>query len=104
MADKPNSDQGLDTKFQEDPRFKVSHREAIIGIVIAVANFMWWFAFAYGLGSKPVEEYTYILGLPAWFFFSCVLGFVVFSCIVFLAVKFFYKEVPLDDDQGGGLK
>lgn len=88
--------------FEEDPRYKIANREALIGVGIAIANFLWWFLFAYGLGSKPVEEYTYILGFPAWFFYSCVLGFIVFSVVVILAVKFFFTDVSLEEEGGNG--
>ena len=81
-----------------DPRFKIAHREAIIGIALAVFNFIWWFGFAYGLGSRPPEEYTYIWGLPDWFFYSCVLGFIIMCILVIVITKFVLKEVPLDVD------
>lgn len=81
-----------------DPRYKISNREALMGIGLAVLNFIWWYAFAYGLGSKPVKEYDYIWGLPAWFFYSCVAGFFVFSILVYIMVKFSFKEVPFEDD------
>lgn len=85
-------------KFKEDPRYKVSNKEALIAIVIAVANFIWWYAFAYGLGSKSVSKYHYVFGFPAWFFYSCVLGFIVFTIIVIIVVKYLFKEIPLDAD------
>ena len=50
------------------PRFKIAHREAIIGVILVIINFIWWFGFAYGLGSRSPEEYRYILGFPDWFF------------------------------------
>ncbi|MCK6259150.1 YhdT family protein [Fictibacillus sp. KIGAM418] len=81
-----------------DPRFKISNREALMGIGLAVLNFIWWYAFAYGLGGKPVREYHYIWGLPAWFFYSCVAGFFVFSILVYIMVKFFFKDVPFEDE------
>ncbi|PIB73072.1 YhdT family protein, partial [Pseudomonas sp. 2822-17] len=69
-------------------------------------NFIWWYAFAYGLGSKPVEEYTFVFGLPAWFFYSCVVGLVVVIVLVIIIVKFFLVEVSFDDDkiEDGGPK
>lgn len=84
-----------------DSRFKIAHREAVIGIVLAIINFLWWFGFAYGLGSRPVEEYTYILGLPDWFFYSCVVGFVLMSLLVIVVARFFLKEVSFDVDEEG---
>ena len=85
-------------QYTPDPRFKIAHREALIGVGLAVFNFIWWYGFAYGLGSRPVEEYTYILGLPDWFFYSCVIGFFLISAIVIILAKYVLKEVPLDAD------
>lgn len=83
----------------EDYRFKIANREALIGVGLAVFNFIWWYGFAYGLGSKDVSEYTYVFGLPAWFFYSCVLGFIVMSILVAVVVKFWFVEVPIDDEE-----
>ncbi|MCM3179599.1 YhdT family protein [Cytobacillus horneckiae] len=84
--------------YQIDPRYKVSNREALIGIGLAIINFVWWYGFAYGLGGKPVEEYQFIFGLPAWFFYSCVLGFLVMSAVVFVVVRLFFTEVPFESE------
>jgi len=83
---------------KDDYRFKIANREALIGVGLVIFNFVWWFAFAYGLGSKDPSEYTYIFGLPAWFFYSCVLGFVVMSLLVIIIVKKFFVEVPFEDE------
>ncbi len=83
---------------KDDYRFKIANREALIGVGLVIFNFVWWFAFAYGLGSKDPSEYTYIFGLPAWFFYSCVLGFVVMSLLVIIIVKNFFVEVPFEDE------
>lgn len=90
--------QGVNGK---DPRFKIANREAWIGIILVIINFVWWYGFAYGLGAGPVEDYTYIMGLPSWFFYSCVAGFLVMVVLVGLAVKFLFKEVPYEDDMEG---
>ncbi|MEB1808327.1 MAG: YhdT family protein [Bacillaceae bacterium] len=86
---------------QNDPRFKIANREALIGVGLVIFNFIWWFGFAYGLGSSPVEEYSYVFGMPAWFFYSCVLGFVVMAIIVIIMVKKFFVEVDFEDEQEG---
>ncbi|MFC4354158.1 YhdT family protein [Chryseomicrobium palamuruense] len=82
-----------------DPQFKIAHREAIIGVILAVLHFAWWFGFAYGLGSQPVERYRYIWGFPEWFFYSCIVGFLLIAVTVTLLAKFVLKEVPLDDEE-----
>lgn len=77
---------------------KIYNREALIGIGLVIINFIWWYAFAYGLGSKDPEEYKMIFGLPDWFFYSCVLGFVVMVALVVFVVKVFFVEVSFDDE------
>ncbi|MFC7746799.1 YhdT family protein [Lentibacillus kimchii] len=83
----------------EDPRYKVANREALIGVGLAIFNFIWWFVFAYGLGSQDPSDYTYIFGLPAWFFYSCVVGFIVMAVLVTVVVKKWFVEVSLDDEE-----
>lgn len=78
-----------------DPRFIQASREAKLCLLLAALNFIWWFGFAYGLGSSPVQEYTWIWGLPAWFFFSCLLGLPLFVLLIYALVRLFFKEVPL---------
>ncbi|MEI4768867.1 YhdT family protein [Psychrobacillus sp. FJAT-51614] len=81
-----------------DPRFKIAHREALIGVGLAIAHFIWWFGFAYGLGSRPVEEYTYILGFPDWFFYSCIVGFILICLTVIVLAKFVLKDVSFEEE------
>ena len=85
---------------QKDPRFRIGHREAWIGVILVIINFVWWYGFAYGLASGSVEDYSYVFGLPAWFFYSCVGGFILMVILVSIAVKFFFKEVPFEDEGG----
>lgn len=80
-------------------RFKIAHREAWIGVVLAVINILWWYGFAYTMGSKSPEEYTYVLGFPAWFFWSCIVGFIVMVILVFIVVKFVLVDISLEDEE-----
>lgn len=82
-----------------DPRFKIAHREAWMGVGLAIFNFLWWFGFAYGLGSRPVEDYRYIFGLPDWFFYSCVVGFILISALVIVVTKYFLTEVSFEEEE-----
>ncbi|MCM3088308.1 YhdT family protein [Bhargavaea ginsengi] len=89
----------MEKKDRTDWRFKVANREALIGCGLALLNFVWWFGFAYGMGSRPVEEYSYILGMPDWFFYSCVVGFLLITALVIFVVKVFFKEVPFEEEE-----
>jgi len=86
-------------QVKEDPRYGQARKEALCTIALAAANFIWWYAFAYGLGSRPVEEYTYVWGLPSWFFWSCVVGFLVFSFAAWIMVATCFKDIPLEGRQ-----
>ena len=83
----------------KDQRFKIAHKEALIGIGLVIINFAIWYGFAYGLGSGDPTEYTYVLGFPAWFFYSCIVGTVFMIGLVCLVMKLFFIEVPFEDDE-----
>jgi len=87
-----------------DRRFIQANKEAVIAVALSLAYFIWWYATAYGLGDAPVSEYTYVLGLPAWFFYSCVAGFLLFAVLAALMVRFLFQEVSLEknEDHAGG--
>lgn len=80
----------------EDPRFKQCNREALMGLALGIVNLAWWFGWGYGLGSKPVSEYTYILGFPTWFFMSCIAGSVIFSILTVVMIDKFFKHMSLE--------
>lgn len=82
--------------FIEDPRYKQCNKEAIVGALLGLLNLIWWYAWGYGLGSKPVSEYTYIMGLPTWFFMSCIVGAVLFTILAFVMVDKIFKDMPLE--------
>lgn len=77
---------------------KIANREAFIGVGLVVFNFIWWFGFAYGLGSKDPSKYSYVFGLPAWFFYSCVIGLIVMIVLVIIVVKYFFVDIPIDNE------
>ncbi|CEE00288.1 hypothetical protein BT1A1_0427 [Caldibacillus thermoamylovorans] len=88
-----------DKMFSKDPRFKVAKREAWIGVGLVVINFLWWFGSAYGLSKGSPTEYTYILGFPAWFFYSCIGGLIIMSILITFVVKVLFKEVSFDEEE-----
>lgn len=79
-------------------RFACAKREALLGVALFVGYFFWWYGFGYGLGAGDPENYTYVFGLPAWFFWSCVAGFALFSAVTWFVVSLFFKDIPLDDE------
>lgn len=81
--------------MREDSRFKQAGFEALCSVVLAVLFFVWWYAFAYGLGSGDPTKYEFVAGFPAWFFYSSIVGPIVFCFAAWLMVKFLFKEVSL---------
>ncbi len=71
-------------------------KEAKITVVLYLIYFIWWYGFAYGLGDKDPMEYRFIFGLPEWFFYSCVLGFLVISTLVWIVIRLFFKDIDFD--------
>lgn len=87
-----------------DKRFKQANREALIALGAYALYFGWWYAFGYGMGDVPPEEYSYVWGLPAWFFYSCIAGYPLITIVLWGLVRFTFKEMPLDaeDPHGDG--
>lgn len=80
-------------------RQKQINKEVIVTSLLYFFYFCWWYYFAYiYTDSDDVKNFKYILGLPEWFFYSCVLGLIIINILVFLVVKFFFKEIPLEED------
>ena len=82
--------------YMEDPRYKQCNREAMYGVILGLINVIIWFIGGYGLGSGPVESYTYIMGFPAWFFVSCILNAVVAIGGTIFIVKGKMRDMPLE--------
>ncbi len=68
-----------------------SKKEAKWTIIIYFIYFLWSICSAYGLGSKNPDEYTYILGFPAWFFYSCILSYPLACLAVYILIKKVFK-------------
>ena len=75
-----------------------TRRETIVIVALYLIFFAWWYVTAYGFGDVPAE-YGYILGFPVWFFYSCIVGYVGISLILWGAVRVFFKDLPLDDEE-----
>ncbi len=86
-------------KMSEKEKNKQLNKEALLTIGLYVIFFIWWYAFGYGLSGGDPSNYTYILGLPSWFFVSCVLGWLLVSFAVVVMVKKFFVEIDLDSDE-----
>ena len=82
--------------MNEKERRKIIKKETAIILFLYLLFFFWWYFTAYGLGNDPAK-YKYIFGFPEWFFYSCIVGYFATTLILSVVVKFFFKEIPLDE-------
>lgn len=88
-----------ESEFREDPRYRIAAKEAWMSIGLFLLNFCWWYAFAFGMGSQEPQNYSYVLGFPAWFFWSVIAGTAVFSLLAFLMVQYYFTDMPLGAEE-----
>ena len=86
----------IKTEFEKNRQIK---KEAIASIVLYVVFFLWWYITGYGIaGTGTPETYTYVMGLPMWFFLSCVVGYVLFCIASVVVVKKVFKDFDLGEE------
>lgn len=78
-------------------------RETLIIVGLYVLFFAWWYLTAYGFGDDP-SQYRFVFGFPEWFFYSCIVGYIGISILLWLCVRFFFSDLPLDDVEGEEVK
>jgi len=83
--------------IKEDPRLKVATREMLMTFGLCIVYSIVTIAVAWNVGmSTPPEQYSYILGFPAWFFLGIIVSPLVFFGIVIYLVLRVFKDVKLD--------
>jgi uncharacterized membrane protein YhdT len=84
-------------EFVEDPRFAQCNKEmwATLGLfvvnILLVGGISLWF----GL-NKSADSMSYILGFPAWFFWGCLVGTIVFCILPYFMIKVFFKDMSIE--------
>lgn len=86
-------------KLSERERNKQMNKEAITSCVLYAIFFLWWYFTGYGMSSGDPAEFTYVMGLPLWFFLSCVVGWLLLIVAVIFTVKCLFVEFDLDSDE-----
>lgn len=79
-----------------DPRFKICEKEMKLSFAVWFAYTLITISTAYYLGKGPVENYTYILGLPSWIFSSIIITLLFYLIVLFITNKVF-KNIDLTD-------
>lgn len=86
-------------EFEEDPRYKVAWRELWLAVGYWLAFTVVVTATAWLLGgNKDPDELAFVLGFPAWFFWSSIVCSLAFSVIPYFIVRHGFTEVPLTAD------
>lgn len=80
----------------KNKRFRQADREALITLGVYAFFFLWWTIFAFGLGNGDPEQYSYVFGMPSWFFYSCVLGYPVVTAVLWFVIRKTFVDMPLD--------
>jgi len=87
---------------QQDPRFRQANKEALLALGAYALYFVWWYVCAYGMGSGNPDNYSYVLGLPEWFFYSCIVGYPLITIILWGLVRLKFKDMPLGETPSAG--
>lgn len=101
-------DRTVATDFEEDPRYAVANREALWGVGYWLLFTVVISTIAWGLGgNRDAEDLDFVLGFPAWFFWSCLVGTIALSFVPIFLVRRYFTVLPLTadgepDDEGAG--
>ncbi len=94
-----SSDRTPQDEWTEDPRYRVSSREALVAagffasyIVVTIGT-----AWLIG-GNRGIDEIDFVFGFPSWLFWSTLVLGAVFCVVPYFLVKYFFSEMPLDAD------
>ncbi|MBM9519167.1 YhdT family protein [Desulforhopalus vacuolatus] len=86
-------------QLSEKEKNRQISREAITSVLLYFAFFLWWYFTGYGIAeSGTPETYTYIFGLPMWFFLSCIVGYVLFCVASIFVVRLVFKNFDLGSE------
>lgn len=86
----------IDADFEEDPRYAVADREALWGVgywvffTVVITGIAWVMG-----GGKKAAELDFILGFPAWFFWSCLVATTLLALLPPLLVCRYFTDLPL---------
>ena len=89
----------LPDDFEEDPRYRVSVKEAWIVLAywlvftVVVTGVAWVLG-----GNRSADEITFVLGFPAWFFWSGIVASLALSVVPIFLVRSFFSDVDLAED------
>lgn len=82
--------------MKQSDKFRQANKEALATVIATGAVILFWWVAGFGLADCK----TMILGTPLWVWGGCV-GTWIFACaVVYLLIKFVYKDFELDEEVG----
>lgn len=87
-------------KLTKEEKNRQISKEVKISVVLYVCFFLWWYFTGYGFAGLSSKANTTVMGLPLWFFLSCIVGYVLFCAASIIICKKFFKEFSLEEEEG----
>lgn len=84
------------SEIEEDPRFVVANKEFKIAYLVWALFTVTTIGIAYYFGKGDPTQYTYVMGLPKWFFLTLV-NVVFFIGVISFIVKRIFKDMDLNN-------
>ncbi|MBN6711682.1 DUF997 family protein [Haemophilus haemoglobinophilus] len=75
-------------------RYKQAAKEARYALLLTILYVIGWCVCAYLPDNTRGP-----MGFPLWFELSCIYFPLIFTLIVYLCIKFFFKDLPLGDNE-----
>ena len=85
-------------KMTEKEKYKQCDKEAIITLIVFTLYAIWWYVAGFGVWSLGVDALPWVMGLPMWFFLSCIVGWIGFTIIIYIVIKVFFKEIDFGEE------
>ncbi|MGH3097255.1 MAG: DUF997 family protein [Streptosporangiales bacterium] len=86
-------------EWSEDPRYRTSQRELAITAIFFAVYIVVMVGVAWLIGGgDSISDITYVLGFPAWFFWSALFFGAVFCVVPYFLVRYLFTDVPLDSE------
>lgn len=82
----------------EKEKYQQCNREAIVALIVYTGYMIWWFVTGYGLNSLGVDALPWVMGLPMWFFLSCIVGWILCVVVVAVVIKKYFRHFDLGDE------
>ncbi len=87
-------------KLTKEEKNRQISKEVKISVVLYVCFFLWWYFTGYGFAGLSSKANTIVMGLPLWFFLSCIVGYVLFCVASIIICKKCFKEFSLEEEEG----